>query len=160
MTLNQLTLADVISNVIEELAMMSAEPVKEIEDFNPTLHGWIDFTGPVSGRLSIRCRESLAQMLASNLLGVAPENLETQAVAWDSLAELLNIICGNLVSTLYDSEKVFSLNPPQVDLINPSGTDDNMSMTVNTSEEDVQKALIMMDSEPTEFCLAIFKTEN
>jgi len=116
--------------------------------------------------LSIRCRESLAQMLASNLLGVEPDNLETQAVAWDSLAELLNIICGNLVSTLYESEKVFSLNPPQVDLINPSGTDDNNSVTVNTSEtvntsaEDVQKALIMMDSEPTEFCLAIFKTEN
>jgi CheY-specific phosphatase CheX len=160
MTLNQLTLADAISNVIEELAMMATQTVNEFEEFTPTLQGWIDFTGPVNGKLSIRCRESLAQMLASNLLGMEPGDLKSNTVAWDALAELLNVVCGNLVSSLYDSEKIFTLTPPQVDLIDQSRMDDKSLTPADFSEQEVQRALILLDNEPAEFMLTINKAKK
>jgi CheY-specific phosphatase CheX len=157
MTVNQITLADAISKVIEDLAMMAADPVNEVEDFAPDLQGWIEFTGPVSGKLTIRCRESLAKTLAANLLGLTPEDMESNAVAWDALAELLNVVCGNLVSTLYDSEKSFTLTPPQINVIEALPPADNTQMEETPSTQEIQNALLMLESEPAEFTLAINK---
>jgi CheY-specific phosphatase CheX len=156
MTVQQKTLSDAISSVIEDLAMMTVEQIENIEEFQPQLVGWIDFTGPVQGRLSIRCREALAQNLAANLLGTDPDDMETQADAWDALAELLNVICGNIVSSIYDSERCFALSTPQINIIKPEDPDTKKDETKNDStNREVRVTLLSLEDEPAEFTLAV-----
>jgi len=141
--------------VIENLTMMVVDDPETCENFAPQLRGQIEFTGPVNGSLGIQCSENLAQKLAANLLGVEQETMETQANAWDALAELLNVVCGNLVTSLYDSERPFNLSSPQINVIVPAQIDDNKEQSY--SNDDSQRAFILLDDEPVEFVLSVKK---
>ena len=155
MTTKPTTLAMTISEVIENLTLMIVDEPKTHEGFAPQLRGQIEFTGPVNGVLSIECSEILSQKLAVNLLGTEQETLETQADALDALGELLNVVCGNLVTSLYDSNRPFNLLSPKVDNIGPELSDDNKKQ--NHSDDDSQKAFMLLDGEPVEFTLSIKK---
>ena len=148
MKVQQKTLPDVISNIIEELAMVMLEKVEgKVENFDPKLTGWIDFEGPVNGRLRIKCNEKFAEILAGNLLGTNLEDFETQANAWDAIAELLNIVCGNVVAILYDADRRFTLSAPQVN------TTDNVIPDTHMTQKNVETCILSMEGEPAEFSL-------
>ncbi len=159
MSVNQVTLANAISEVVENLSMMVVEPPTEETVFDPELRGWIEFTGPVCGELSIRCREALARTLAANLLGTDQADVQTQANSWDALAELLNVVCGNLVTSLYDPDRPFKLSTPQIVMIPKTKSDDIEGKTyeqngvVETWES--QRTMLLLDGEPAEFILSV-----
>jgi CheY-specific phosphatase CheX len=163
MTTKPTTLTTAISEVIENLTMMVVEEPESCEGFVPQLKGDIEFTGPVNGSLSISCSEGLSQKLAANLLGIEQDNTETQASSWDALAELLNVVCGNLVTSLYDSSKPFNLSSPQINVIEPaepSVDGEEKSKAAPTpvcSNDDAQRALLLLDGEMVEFTLTIAK---
>jgi CheY-specific phosphatase CheX len=156
MTAKQANLVEVISNVIENLSMMPVEVPTEWENFTPQLEGWIEFIGPVKGKLFLRCEEALALALAENLLGTDNTDIQIQADAWDALAELLNVVCGNLVTELFDSKKPFTLSPPQINVITPIHSDD-----IKNKEEakvvepgtEIQTVRILLDGHPIELIL-------
>jgi len=164
MIIKQADLTNVISEIIEGLAMMVVEPPETpetTEDFRPELYGSIEFTGPVCGKFAIRCREALAQILAANLLGTENSDVQSQTQAWDALAELLNVICGNLVTALIDSKSAFTLSIPQINIISPSQKNDTNIDIGNSGSfseiEERQTALLLLDGQPAEFTLLIGK---
>jgi CheY-specific phosphatase CheX len=161
MTVKTATLAEVISEVIENLSMMPVGQPTKWENFHPQLEGWIEFTGPVKGKLTLQCEEALAQALAANLLGTDCNDFQTQNGAWDALAELLNVVCGNLVTVLYDAKKPFSLSAPQINIIPPTQSDDisdERDVVVKPeSEPEAQQVRILVDTYPIEFVLKLKK---
>lgn len=157
MTTKPTTLMAAISEVIENLTMMVVDEPETDESFVPQLQGGIEFTGPVQGSLNIECSEVFSQKLAANLLGTEQENSETQANSWDALAELINVVCGNLVTSIFDSDRPFTLSSPQINVIVPEQSDDNKENTERFTEENCQRAFMLLDGEPVKFTLSITK---
>jgi CheY-specific phosphatase CheX len=153
MTTKPTTLTAAISEVIENLTMMVVDELETDEGFVPQLRGGIEFTGPVQGSLNIECSEVFSQKLAANLLGTEQENMETQASSWDALAELLNVVCGNLVTSLYDSDRPFNLSSPQINVIDTEQPDDSKEQA--STENDNQTAFMLLDGEPVKFTLSM-----
>ncbi|GAB4220317.1 MAG: hypothetical protein Kow001_01710 [Acidobacteriota bacterium] len=96
----------------EELAFMFTDP-----ELNPrqlaapfAAAGAIDFRGPFRGRIVVRLFGDLLPTLTANMLG------ETQgddpALQEDSLKEIANVICGNLLPLVAGDTAVFNLEPP------------------------------------------------
>jgi CheY-specific phosphatase CheX len=156
MTVKQTQLADVIFNVVENLSMMVVEKPAEWENFAPQLEGYIEFMGPVQGKLYLRCEEALAQALAANLLGTDNTDIHTQTGAWDALAELLNVVCGNLVNEIFDAQKPFSLSPPQINIITPRNLTDlrkKDKWKESNPEKEIQTVHFLLDGHPIEMIL-------
>jgi CheY-specific phosphatase CheX len=163
MTTKPTTLTTAISEVIENLTMMVVEEPETREGFVPQLKGDIEFTGPINGSLSISCSETLSQKLAANLLGIEPDSTDTQASSWDALAELLNVVCGNLVTSLYDASRPFNLSSPQINIIEPmepNGENENKIEAEPApvcTDADAQQAFLLLDGEMVEFTLSVAK---
>jgi len=114
MTANLKNLTAAISEIVEEFIMMAIEipeppPAVDVETI-----GWLDFSGPRQGRITVRCGNALASALAANLLGVSPDDAEAGAKAGDALGEVLNVLCGNLVTRVFGSQQTVHLSVPTV----------------------------------------------
>jgi hypothetical protein len=157
MTIKSFNLGTVISEVIENLTMMVVQELDENPDgFNPQLMGTIEFTGPVNGKVVVRCSDSFSSALAGNLLGIDPADKSIPANAWDALEELLNVVCGNLVNLLFDRDKTFRLSSPRIDLIQPLGSNDinNIEESELTKKNDADQIVYLkLDNEIIEFSL-------
>ncbi len=112
------TPAAIFSDVLANLAFIltSEEPASPV-----AATGWweatITYRGPACGTLRLQCTREFASQLAANLLGVDPTEKLAAAKAEDSLKELLNVTCGQLVTTLHGTRPVFDLSIPQVRLL-------------------------------------------
>jgi len=71
---------------------------------------YINFHGPVSGRLYLRTFGDLLPILTANMMGLmeAPGSSLQQ----DALGELANVICGHMVSQLADPAAAYQLDSP------------------------------------------------
>jgi len=147
MKVKQLTVTDVISNIIETLAMMTVDNTEQLEDFCPDFQAYIDFEGSVSGRLTLECTKQFANALAENLLGLESDKLE-EAHRWDAIGELLNVVCGNLVTEIFDSQKPFTLSVPQVSFADIDFKADN-----EQDDENQQIVQFIIDNYPVRFAL-------
>jgi len=148
---------DVISEVLEELALMFVHPPQDEHELNRQIAGWIEFDGPVRGRLSAQCSRTLARLLASNLLGTEPDDPQTEEKTCDAFAEMLNVTAGNLVTKLFGSQQTFSLCPPVCVALDdetqdPPTTPDDETCALRKS------CLLLLENEPIEFTLSITKT--
>ena len=79
----------------------------------PSRVALVDFTGPFAGRLSLTVPDAMAALLAANMLGLdggQPTPLQER----DALAELANVICGNLLPILATPQDVFNVGHPCV----------------------------------------------
>lgn len=150
-------LSATISEVIEELALMMIEPVEEEVEYTGDVLAWIDFSGPVNGRLSTRCGDELGIVLASSLLGIAPEDAQAKERACDALGEMLNVICGNLVTKLFDVEKAFVLSMPQVIRMNQDDPDGSNQVSVESKGpwKAQESCAMLLDDQRIEFTLSI-----
>jgi CheY-specific phosphatase CheX len=159
MTVNQLELAEVISETIENLSMMSVLPWNDEDELAPELQGTIEFTGKAGGELTIVCRESLAVSLAANLLGTSPDDETTQINSWDALAELLNVVCGNLVNVLFTSQSAFTISIPQINKIENQNSANRIIKNDSPGSTDNHLvSRLKLDEEPVEFALTIRET--
>jgi CheY-specific phosphatase CheX len=72
----------------------------------------IDFCGYLRGTLVLQLNGEILPVLAANMLGEdEPPPLPLQR---DALKEFANVICGNLVPLLSNSEAVFDLGEPRI----------------------------------------------
>jgi hypothetical protein len=79
----------------------------------PLREAAVDFTGPFAGRLTLSVPDAMAGLLAANMLGLEggrPTPLQER----DALAELANVICGNLLPIVATPQDVFSVGHPSV----------------------------------------------
>jgi CheY-specific phosphatase CheX len=107
------TLTNIFSEVLANLAFM-------FTDEGPTVVSagdvWIETTigyrGAAEGTLKLLCTRDFAGLLAANLLGIDPEDESVEAKAHDAVKEFMNIVCGQLVTALHGTQKVFDISIP------------------------------------------------
>ena len=119
-TVNEV-LAATARDVLEEAAFVFATPARrEIEWPASVVEVELDFAGPVTGRLWLRCTPDLGALVAANLMGIEPSEPEAAAQAETAAGELLNIVAGALLARIHGTREVFHLGLPRVRHV-PSG---------------------------------------
>ncbi len=112
------TLTTIFSDVLANLAFMFTD-----EDDTPTQadsdwsEAFIEYHGCAGGALRLLYPKPFAIELAANLLGTDPTDEDVESQATDAVKELMNIICGQLVTALHGTEAVFNLSIPQVEAV-------------------------------------------
>lgn len=109
--------------------LLSDEPPAEMPEYFPHSRAIIEFQGARTGMLVLGLDPGVNHELAANMLGIADEHGDPEAEQReDSLRELLNVICGNLLPALAEPEAVFDPKPPRKvdpqeygDLVGPLG---------------------------------------
>ena len=118
------TLTEVFCDVLMKYAFMFGDISTKEEfpvDGTNYLHATIDFTGYRSGTLGISTSSDLCVQLAANVLGVDPDDENSINDAADALEELINIVCGQFLTTVFGEELIFDLSPPSVLQIGKAG---------------------------------------
>lgn len=104
-------LSDVTAQTLETLCFFYPDAqISDVQESAP-LDGAMSvrFEGPFNGRVVVRLSGGLLPLLASNMLGDVDGDLHMQR---DALAEVANVICGNLMPLIGGSERAFVLRAP------------------------------------------------
>jgi len=80
----------------------------------PEVAATITFSGAREGRLTLRVASSILPTLSQNMLGNFDEGETPIEKAQDAFKEVLNMMCGNLLTAWYGPDSVFKLHPPGV----------------------------------------------
>lgn len=110
-------LAEVFSSVLERESFMFAAPMdkSEVVSSSEMFEADISFSGEnVAGNLSLVLPKPLTLELAGNMLGAEPEEEFVQEQASDALGELLNVLCGQFLTTVEGEVPIFDLGVPVV----------------------------------------------
>lgn len=133
----------VFSEVLANAAFLFAEEGEAglIPD-DPWLETRIGYRGPFRGELKLLCPRAFATLLAANLLGIEAEDDDAKSKAEDAVGELLNIICGQFITTVYGSSAIFDLSIPITCKLDEtpdlSGDDDSGTSTLTVQGHRVQ----------------------
>lgn len=110
-------ISEVFCSVLETQAFMFGEPV-DLEDLPPRAGEYIKaqmgFAGPLKGTLALAMPEAMCTEVAANVLGLDLDDDEAADSAQDALQELLNVVCGQVLTELAGEEPVFDLTVPEV----------------------------------------------
>ncbi|MBI9017978.1 MAG: chemotaxis protein CheX [Phycisphaerae bacterium] len=114
---NELTtiLTDSLSQALETMAFMVAMPMEdELPEPENSLQATMQFQGPQSGRLEMTAPVEWVEMFAANVMGIEPDDPDTEEKSVDAFKELLNTICGVLLPRLAeDPADIFNVTIPQ-----------------------------------------------
>ena len=102
--------------VMEEQVFMIAEP-SSFEDADDTARPFLGchmtFAGARKGRVLLAVPEDIVDEVAANFLGLDAGDPRATAMAGDAFGELLNVVCGHLLTALF-GDSAFSLTFPAV----------------------------------------------
>ena len=113
--LKPVTLATIFSEVLANLAFMfTEEPTEEAVADTTWLETAISYDGPHRGTLRFRCTKEFTVHLAANLLGAELEAAEAETGAVDAVKELVNILCGQFVTSVHGTNEVYDLSIPRI----------------------------------------------
>ncbi len=73
-----------------------------------TVSAVIRFHGPLEGAVHLRVSQAMLPPLAGNMLGLDAPDVDASQQG-DALAELLNVICGNVLPRAFGAEAVFNV---------------------------------------------------
>ena len=111
------TLRDIFPKVLEKQVFMFAEEIPLEEAVAPDLE-WVEarisFHGPFTGALSMAIPREIEYEIAANFLGKDADDPAVAACADDSLKEILNVVCGHMLTALAGETPVFDLSIPSV----------------------------------------------
>jgi hypothetical protein len=108
-------LLDVTVRVLEDSAFVVTEPCMPAPSLGAdVLLARIRFSGPEDGELRMRIPKAFALRLATNMLGVEPDDLEAGLGASDAAGETLNVIAGALMARVYGTRAACHLGVPRV----------------------------------------------
>ncbi|MCK5267258.1 MAG: chemotaxis protein CheX [Spirochaetes bacterium] len=106
----------VVDEIFEDFAFMFQESLlkEDIPEIDENcIKTSIGFEGPVIGTVSLVVPETMCKVLAANLLGFDQEEILVPAKGIDALKEVLNIICSNIITSLYNEDLVFEYSVPK-----------------------------------------------
>jgi len=112
---------NVFCDVFENLAFMFGEPMsKDAFEANGIehTHAHISFAGARTGEIVLIVPDDMCPEIAANVLGVDPDDEQVDELAGDALKEMINIICGRLLTDLESKDLVFDLSVPAIKNIN------------------------------------------
>jgi len=116
MTTNLITLlTDVATNVLEQQAFAFVEPCLDTQTETPNapiLRLSISYQGSTSGTLTLWMPYHLSIDLAANILGTDSNDAFAKNDAPDAMKEVLNVICGQMLTQAYGVNEIFSLSIP------------------------------------------------
>jgi hypothetical protein len=72
----------------------------------------VEFEGPFSGKLLVRVCGGLLPTITANMLG--EEDILTKSLQYDALAEIANVICGNMLPGIAGSKDLFHVGAPKM----------------------------------------------
>ncbi len=111
-------LEKVTGDVFQNFAFMFCEPIEDKADIGPETKnrvcGRMLFKGQTSGELRLLAPEDLCWQVACNVLGVDSLEKKSRSIARDSLGEMLNVICGHVLTGLGGEGRSFRLSGPFV----------------------------------------------
>jgi CheY-specific phosphatase CheX len=111
-SLNEDTLARLVTDALERTAFVMADPCDDPDRLPPAdTFAQIDFRGPESGAVDLRASRAFARNLAASLLGTDASEI-TDAQAEEALRELANIVGGSVITALGGDDCRFSLGLP------------------------------------------------
>lgn len=126
-------LSKVFTDVLEQLAFMFADPPED--ELPPAEAGLarasMTFQGPFSGALTLTVPRDMAPVLAANVLGLEPDDELVLQAPYDALKELLNVTCGNVLTTIAGDEPIFDLSVPTIEEL-PEDADWGLDGAPNT----------------------------
>ncbi|MCK5520813.1 MAG: chemotaxis protein CheX [Candidatus Marinimicrobia bacterium] len=109
-------LNNVVCSVFEQMAFMFGDPI-DCSDCEPPsdniLKVSMSFSGDKEGYIELLIVENMCPVIASNVLGVSPDDEKANIYGIDSVKEMLNVICGQALTELEGEEPVFNLSVPQ-----------------------------------------------
>jgi CheY-specific phosphatase CheX len=111
------TLEAVFPDVLQRVAFAFGEPAfaGELPCPEDGLLGRIRFSGSSRGHMEIAAPAAFAGEFASNALGLEPGGALEPGQAEDAWRELLNIVCGNILTDRAGEAAVLDLTPPEVE---------------------------------------------
>lgn len=108
----------IFSEVLANLAFMFTDEGEFVSDPDDQwLETTIDYNGPNTGTLILNCEREFSNTLATNLLGLDPEEQTEDRHALDATKEFMNIVCGQFVTAAYGSEDVYDLSIPEINTL-------------------------------------------
>ncbi len=117
---SQEKIAKVCCEVLEQLAFVFADVIEGDDIALPDegfIHASMSFSGVSQGHAELALPQKLAAQITANILGLDDEeHIETQQHE-DAVRELLNTICGRMLTAIYGEEQVFDLHVPKTTLI-------------------------------------------
>jgi CheY-specific phosphatase CheX len=113
--------SQVFCDVMEKLTFMFGEEVG-IDELYPEGDNYhivtMTFSGYKKGSIKLIVPESMAGEIAANVLGVSETDSRTIALALDSLKEVVNVLCGRILTELEGDKPIFNLSVPETQSIN------------------------------------------
>jgi len=112
--------ATVNASVMETFSSMLSMEIKPVEEEPPPgqgvrrMVGTLNFAGKVTGIFNTQLTFDFGRLMASALLGMEPEEVESGTEVRDLVAEITNIVGGNLKSALNDSGYPCVLSTPSI----------------------------------------------
>lgn len=110
-----------LSSVLEEMAFIFTDELSREDipaDPGKSLLVEMGFQGDHSGKISLVAQLPLCHELAVNILGTEEEEV-TDTMASDALKEVLNMACGQFLTSLFGTEPLFDLTVPEVSKAEP-----------------------------------------
>ncbi|MCD6288717.1 MAG: chemotaxis protein CheX [Candidatus Hydrogenedentes bacterium] len=125
-TVSEEKLNAAVFDVFEKLVFMFGD-VADKEEISQTLtedyiHVSMNFTGQSArGMFALAVPAETSMEIAANVLGVEQDDQLAAAQATDALKEVLNVICGNLLTSVAGEKAVFNLTVPVVSSLDAEG---------------------------------------
>lgn len=110
-------LANLAIQTLERTAFVLAESISAEEAANlpqPSRYSRIAYTGSSGGKVFLAATEGFIRELASSILGVEPEEIDSETQGRDALRELANIVAGSVTRELGGAECRLSLGLPEL----------------------------------------------
>ncbi|MDQ3000942.1 MAG: chemotaxis protein CheX [Fibrobacterota bacterium] len=107
---------EVFSRVLEKQVFLFAEamPIGEMDGSADWVEARMSFHGPFGGSLSLALPKDAEIEIAANFLGKDADDPDVAKYAEDSFKEILNVVCGHMLTALAGEEPVFDLSIPKV----------------------------------------------
>jgi flagellar motor switch protein FliN/FliY len=115
-------ICEAVIDVFDTMLSLKLEPVDAVtaESLEGIRNaGSVSFAGDATGMVSIHAGDSFSREMAAAMLGMEVEGIEGDEEIRDMLAEMGNIVAGNLTSAFTDAGLMCALSTPSV----TSGTD-------------------------------------
>ena len=117
-------LSEIFCDAVEKFAFMFGEPA-EREDLSPVGSGYVDarmtFEGEMTGDIAIMVPDKMCMEIAANILGLNSDDEQAINLAIDSIKEVLNVTCGQVLTAIAGEEALFNLSIPEVSKPDASG---------------------------------------
>lgn len=108
--------ADSLQSVLEKMVFMITDTLDDDElDAQATdlLRAEMKFSGSCSGKAVLAAQSDLCAEIAENMLGIDHEDVD-QSCLEDALREILNMACGQYLTSRWGEDQVFDLTVPEV----------------------------------------------